>query len=148
MEGDVWGIKFVLIAIETSAGIVRCGLSSVTCQPRAWNVHTPLWLSLSSCESRAYLGLFWESVGLGLQMSHKNPAQVLPRFCTSQTLGYSGRKLVTLPNKSSCSLISHNSAESNFSSNGNLKWLSSPSQPTPGDYACPGSLLRARKSQG
>lgn len=62
-------------------------------------------------------------MSLGPILSHKNPAQVLSGFCTSQTLGCSGRKLVTLPNKFSCSLISHNSAEPNPSSNGNLKWL-------------------------
>lgn len=64
-------------------------------------------------------------------------------FCASQTLGYSGRKLVTLPNKSVCALISHNSAESNHNLNGNKKL---PPQLIPDKYACPGSFLTLIKA--
>lgn len=81
-------------------------------------------------------------------MSH--PLRIQPGFCigfcASQTLGYSSRKLVTLPNKSVCALISHNSAESNHNSNGNKKLPGSPPQLIPDKYACPGSFLTPIKA--
>ena len=74
-----------------------------------------------------------------------HPPRIQPGFCmelcASQTLGYSGRKLVTLPNKSSCSLISHNSAESNHNSDGNKKLPGCPPQLIPDKHACPGFFL-------
>lgn len=74
-----------------------------------------------------------------------HPPGIQPGFCVelcaSQTLGYSGRKLVPLPNKISCSLISHNSAESNHNSGGNKKLPGSPPQLIPDKHACPGSFL-------
>lgn len=74
-----------------------------------------------------------------------HPWWIQPRFytrlCVSQTLGYSGRKLVTLPNKSSCSLISYNS-ECNHNSCENEKSPDSPPHLTPDKYLCPGSFLK------
>ena len=73
-----------------------------------------------------------------------NPVHFYTGLCVSQTLSCSGRKLVTLPNKSSCSLISYNSAEYNHNSCENEKSLGSPPQLTPDKYSCPGSFLKPR----